>query len=353
MATDGLDPLVGTELAGRYQLNALSRETTLARVYNGVDLQTGAWVTIKVLDPRWQGNDDAAFRFRMEARALAMLQQPNIPRVLDMGAHRDLLPFTVTERHEGESLRSFLRAEAPLPLLRTCQIGAQVARAIAAAHAKELLHRAVSADSVFLLDNAEHGDFVSVPDFDDALVGMDDTVEVPGPNGFVGHTECLAPEYIARGEATEAGDVYALGVVLYQLLCGRAPFTGPDGVVVDDHVRTQADPPNVHIDVKGTWLDALVMRMLSKQPEDRPTAFDVVLELQRGSGSALEPPPLLPVGLVPKRVRPPTPVPLAIPRPTIEDEDQSLVSIGALLVVVFAVGLVVLIAWQLASLSGL
>lgn len=349
MADVAHDPLVGTALGGRYLVEEASHQEQLGRLYQGVDLSTGALLTLKVLDPRWSEVDAAVHRFRQEAAALAAIAHPHAPRVLDLARHRDLFEFQVRERASGEPLAELIRLYAPLPPPRAAALAAQVGRVLAAAHARRIVHRTVSPRTVLRLDNAERGDFLLLCDWAAALVGLDDVVELPGVDGFVGDLHHLAPEYVARGEASEAGDVYALGAALYALIAAAPPFEGPEGLVLDAHLHRRPLPPSTRIGRRAGWIDELVLAMLDKDPAVRPTAAQVVLELQRGTASALEAPSLLPVGVVAARDTAAAP---PARRDGAARRDEALVHAGAVLVVLFLVFLVGLLAVRLASLGG-
>jgi len=342
------DPLLGHTIAERYVLEGPARDERLGRVYHARDLASEGWADVKVLRHALVGDPAALHRFEREVRALAALNHPHVPRVLDHQWHRGLFPYAVLERLDGLSLRELVRLYAPLPVNRVAAIGAQLARVVAACHSRNVVHRGLGPDGVLLLDNAETGDFAVVCDFGEAWVGVDDEIELPRSHGYVGDLACLAPEYLRHGVAGPQSDVYSLGVLLYALRCGVVPFEGRPGEVVDAHVRQRPRPTHDRLGVSPTWMDELIGSTLLKDANARPTAADVVELLQEGAQSDLDAPARLPVGVVKRRD---VPTDRGADRRHADPAQAARVTrLGALIVAVAAVALVVMVALRLALL---
>ncbi|MDW7981240.1 MAG: protein kinase [Thermomicrobium sp.] len=254
-------------LNARYRLDEPIGEGGMAVVYRGYDLVLGRPVAIKVL--RGQFAADASFlrRFEREAQAAARLSHPNIVSVYDVGRD-DGLPYIVMEYVPGKTLKRLILERAPFPLEEAVQIVRQVAAALDFAHHHGLVHRDIKPQNI-LVD--ERG-FVKVTDFGIAK-GLSD-VSLTEAGFGMGTVHYVSPEQ-ARGEpATPASDIYALGVVLYEMLTGRLPFEAdsPIGLAMK-HVHEPPPPPRQFNPTLPPPVEAIVLRALAKDPRQRfPTA---------------------------------------------------------------------------------
>jgi serine/threonine protein kinase len=200
----------------------------MGTVYEGQreDL-AGMPVAIKVLHPRFEDRTEVLVRFRREAEVVATLDHPNIVRVLDFVAPAEGPAFLVMELLRGQTLASAIALEAPFPEQRVAFIASQVLAALEAAHAANVVHRDLKPENLLLTTISGIADVVKLLDFGIAkllLAAEDDRLTQTGH--VLGTPAYMAPEY-ARGEAaTVAGDIYALGCVMYQALTGAQPFTG-------------------------------------------------------------------------------------------------------------------------------
>lgn len=345
------DPLIGHTLAGKYVIQTLVREEGLGKVYDALALPQRSPVSVKVLHPHLVEDKEAFGRFGREMLATAAVAHPNTVKMLDFGEHRGIFHFLVLERLWARTLGDEIAELEKLPPERACHVAAQIASALITAHAEHVVHRNLSSDNVLLLDNAVHGDFVKIRDFgmarlyDERGQADDDISDV---DTRVGTLAYMAPEYIDKGIADPRGDLYALGILLYEMLTGAPPFKGRGGDVLESHVNEVPPPPSEQAAVP-MWLDALVATLLEKDPLMRPrNAAEVLTALQRGTGKRLDPP-----DLAPEPNRPPT-QPGAIARQkAAEAESQGDGSgfgvVSALAVVVILVLLVGLVAITLGS----
>jgi serine/threonine-protein kinase len=266
----------GTLLGGRYEVEGLLGWGGMAEVYLARDRRLGRRVGVKVL--RHQLADDPRFlaRFRREARAAATLRDPRIVAVHDTGSH-DGCPFIVMERVSGRTLAEILRAEGPLDPGRAAAIAEGAAAALAAAHAQGIVHRDVKPSNIMVTEEDE----VKILDFGIArALRWTPLTDTPGTQGT---PEYLSPEQ-ARGEAVDGrSDVYSLGVVLYEMLAGRPPFTGENAIgVAYKHVEESPPPPEALRPELPPALAAIAMRCLAKHPADRyPRAGKLRADLGR------------------------------------------------------------------------
>ena len=216
---------IGTILGGRYRLVELLGQGGMATIFRAVDTQLGRDVAIKLLRPEYLQDPDFSSRFRQEAQAAASLTHPNVVTVFDYGEDPSG-PYIVMEIIDGEDLSTIIRRSGALPPRQATRIAAAVARALAAAHARGLIHRDVKPGNVLIGRDGQ----VKVVDFGIARAVAEAQVTLPGTT--MGSVHYFSPEQ-ARGEpATEASDIYALGIVLYELLTGVRPWEGDSAASV-------------------------------------------------------------------------------------------------------------------------
>jgi serine/threonine-protein kinase len=235
----------------------------MAEVYLTVDRQLGREVAVKVIRERFAEDERFVKRFRREARAAASLSHPNVVAVHDVGVHQGS-PFIVMEHVPGRTLAELVRDGGPMDPGRVAEIGEAVARALGAAHTAGIVHRDVKPGNVMVTADGR----VKVLDFGIARAlrwtPLTDTPAVQGT------AEYMAPEYVRGEGADPRSDMYSLGVVLYELLAGRPPFTGDSPLqVAYKHLEEAPAPPDVVRPGLPAGLTAVVMRCLAKDPGDR------------------------------------------------------------------------------------
>ena len=276
--------------SGRYEIVEHLARGGMAEVYVAHDQLLDRRVALKVLFPEFAADRSFVERFRREARAAAGLNHPNIVSVYDTGEESGTY-FIVMEYVEGRTLRDIIRSEGPLLPQRAADIGADVAAALAFAHRHGVVHRDVKPGNV-LIDRAGR---VKVTDFGIARAG--DTQENLTQTGAVmGTATYFSPEQAQGGAIDPRSDVYSLGVVLYEMVTGRAPFSGDSPVAIAyQHVReTPAPPSSVNPDVPPD-LEACILKCMAKNPANRyATAEDLRADLIRfGQGQRVQAEPVL------------------------------------------------------------
>jgi serine/threonine-protein kinase len=253
----------GTRLGGRYDVIHTLGWGGMAEVYLSVDRQLGREVAVKVIRERFAEDERFVKRFRREARAAASLSHPNVVAVHDVGVHEGS-PFIVMEHVPGRTLAELVRDGGPMDPGRVAEIGEAVARALGAAHAAGIVHRDVKPGNVMVTADGR----VKVLDFGIARAlrwtPLTDTPAVQGT------AEYMAPEYVKGDGADPRSDIYSLGVVLYELLAGRPPFTGDSPLqVAYKHLEEAPAPPDAVRPGLPANLTAVVLRCLAKHPGDR------------------------------------------------------------------------------------
>ena len=263
-------------IADRYELKEIVGTGGMSSVYCAFDTLLERHVALKILHDQFGEDEEHVERFRREARAVAQLSHPNIVTVIDRG-EEDGRQFIVFELIDGENLKELIERGGPLPVGRVLELGLEVGRALAFAHAQGLVHRDVKPQNVLLNDEglAKVTDFGIVRSLD-AVGGQTETGTVLGTSHYI------APEQ-ARGERVDAHtDVYSFGVVLYELLTGDVPYPGDNFLsVAMKHVNEPV--PNV-LDKRPDTplrLATLVERCMAKLPDERPASMgEVVSELE-------------------------------------------------------------------------
>lgn len=267
------DPLLGKVLDERYRIEEPLGQGGIGRVYKARHLILGRHVALKVLLAQYESIPVLQERFRREAEALAALSHPNIVTVTDFGVAEGM-PYLVMELLEGEDLASLIEREIIDPA-RGFAIVRQVLRALAYAHSRELVHRDLKPQNIYVRALGDGTDHVEVLDF--GLARFMGDAPNRGPKltragALIGTPAYMAPEQ-ASGEAVDArADVYAAGIVLFETLAGRKPFEARDpGEMLRSHLLVS--PPRIaQVDpglMVSEKLEALVARALAKSPADR------------------------------------------------------------------------------------
>jgi eukaryotic-like serine/threonine-protein kinase len=228
---------LGDVLGGRYRLVELLGQGGMATIYRATDAQLGREVAVKVLHPEYGRDPAFVARFKQEAQSAASLSHPNIVGVYDFGTDADG-PYIVMELVDGEDVATLLARNGPLPPRQAARLAAEVAHALAAAHARGIVHRDVKPGNVLVSSDGR----VKVTDFGIARAWADARLTLPGVT--LGSVHYFSPEQALGEQATEASDIYSLGIVLYELLSGRRPWEGDSAAAVA-MARISAPPPLV------------------------------------------------------------------------------------------------------------
>ncbi len=258
-------PVVGQQIDGRFALESKLGQGGMGWVYVARHLATDGQVALKVMDPCLGAK--GKMRFAMEARNAAMLTHPNTVRVLDYGQDGDH-PFLVMELLKGASLGEVLKSQGPFDLRRTVSIASQVLKSLWEAHDNEIVHRDIKPANVFLISQQGTTDFVKVLDFG---ISHNLNALADPSQSIVGSPYAMAPEQWQGKDPTPQTDLYAVGCLVYQMLCGQAPFKGPSlpelGIQHMQHALSfdpgSFPPPSAPLQGWIAW-------MMSKSPSERP-----------------------------------------------------------------------------------
>ena len=286
-----MDLQPGTKL-GRYEILSFIGAGGMGQVYRARDEQLGRDVAIKLLPSSFTEKAQVVARFQQEARALGLLNHPNLVTVYDFGNTEESF-YIVLELLEGMTLRARLRAE-PIPAKRAVNLALQIARGMAAAHDRGIIHRDLKPENVFLCKDGR----VKILDFGlarmtpqlDALGTGDDSPTAVGmtlPGSVLGTIGYMAPEQLRAEMADARTDIFAFGVILFEMITGRCPFQGT--TPAETLSRILKDDPDDFGSIGATaprGIEVIVRRCLEKRKEDRfQSAHDLSLALEAVSGS--------------------------------------------------------------------
>jgi serine/threonine protein kinase len=254
-------PTSGLTFGGRYQLSSRVAIGGMGEVWQATDLVIGRTVALKILKDEYLGDPGFLERFRAEARHAALVNHEGIANVFDYG-EEDGSAYLVMELVPGEALSTMIEREHTLPVDKVLDIVAQTANALQAAHAVGLVHRDIKPGNLLITPDGR----VKITDFGIARIA--DQVPLTATGQVMGTVQYLSPEQASGHPASPSTDVYSLGIVAYECLAGRRPFTGESQVAIAmAHINDQ--PPALPGTVPEP-VAALVMSCIAKKPADRP-----------------------------------------------------------------------------------
>jgi serine/threonine protein kinase len=267
------DPLIGRALPGGYLIIELVGIGGMGRVYRAEQTNLGRTVAIKIIHPHLIGEENAAARFITEARAASRLNHPNSVGIIDFGKSPDGQLYLVMEFLRGRDLARVTYDDGPLPFRRIVDVIRQTLAALAEAHSQNIIHRDLKPENIILEPIRSGGDFVKVVDFGLAKMRAETPQRgITSPGIVCGTPEYMSPEQ-ARGDELDArSDLYAVGVILYQLLTGRLPFEAdsPTQVVLAHLTQPPRDPREVAPERRIPLpLVEVTLKALSKNAKDR------------------------------------------------------------------------------------
>lgn len=279
------DPLVGRLVDGRYEVVSRIARGGMATVYLAIDRRLDREVALKVMHPHLaEGSSGSDFvaRFRREARTAARLTHPGLVGVFDQGIDGETSYLTM-EYIDGTNLRRRLGERGSLTLDEALRTAEHVLDALAAAHRTGLVHRDIKPENVLLADDGR----IKLADFGLARAVTEVTSTTTGT--VMGTVAYLAPELVTRGASDARTDVYACGILLYEMLTGAQPFTGETPIqVAFQHVNSDVPPPSDVVSWLPAEVDELVQALAARDPADRPVDATAALALVRRTRGALD-----------------------------------------------------------------
>ena len=278
------DALIGRILDGRYRVGSHLADGGMATVYLALDQRLDRDVALKVMRAHLAHDESFVTRFHREARSAAALSHPNVVAVYDQGED-DGHMFLAMEYVPGHTLREVLHDEGPLSPRAALDIAEPLLQALAAAHEKGLIHRDVKPENVIISDNGT----VKVADFGLARAVSSHTV-TSSAGLLLGTVAYLSPEQVERGVADARSDVYAVGLVLFEMLTGTKAFTGDTAIhVAYQHVHGGVPAPSSRVSGLPPVLDELVAVATARDPDERPADARELLELVHRTRESLPP----------------------------------------------------------------
>ncbi len=277
-------PVAGALLDARYRVGSPIATGGMSTVYRGVDTRLDRPVAIKIMDARFAGDPAFRMRFEREARSAARIDHPSVIDVHDQGVDHDRL-FLVMELVDGSTLRDVLRARGALGVPAAFAVMEQVLCGLAEAHRLGMVHRDVKPENVLISETRE----VKVADFGLAVAAAQAGASHAGT--IMGTVAYLSPEQVATGAADPRSDVYAAGILLYELLTGAPPYTGETAIsVAYRHVTSDVPAPSEIAGDVPPELDAFVQRATRRDPAARPADAAAMLAELRQLAAVLEVP---------------------------------------------------------------
>ena len=278
------DPMIGRLLDGRYRVGSRIARGGMAVVYEATDMRLDRVCALKIMHPNLGDDDDFAGRFVREARSAAKLSHPHVVAVFDQGDDNGTL-FLAMEYIAGHTLRDLIRKEAPMAPAKALALIDPVLSALAAAHQAGMIHRDMKPENVLLADDGR----VKVADFGLARAVSAETQHTATGGILIGTVSYLSPELVVEGRADARSDVYAAGVMIYEMLTGRKPHQGDSPIqIAYKHVHEDVPVPSRTVAGIPPYVDALVARATARDRVLRPADAQVLLHQVRRVRAAID-----------------------------------------------------------------
>lgn len=287
----GQDPLIGQVLEGKYHIQSRIGQGATGAIYRAERINIGDAVAVKVLKPEFAEDYAASERFRREALALGRIRHPNVIAIYDYfeqprQGDRPASIFLVMELLSGKTLRDILRQEHVLDIRRTVRLMVQICAALHVAHERNVIHRDLKPENIMVEQYDRQQEMAKVIDFGLARLRMTGKlIKTLTEQGRVAGTPYyMAPEQWMDRPLDARTDVYALGIICYEMLTGRVPFHADTVMqLANKHVKAPPQPPIELRRELPMGVSQAILRALAKQPQERPsTTLELADALQRG-----------------------------------------------------------------------
>ncbi len=281
----------------RYKILSVLAHGGMGKVYRAEQAPLGRLVALKVLSPDYKGEHDPGFhkRFFLEASTASKLKHPNTVTIFDYGKTDDDVFYIAMELLEGRTLHRLLRDEGPFTPERTVHIASQICRSLREAHGFGVVHRDLKPANVFIVKHGDENEFVKVLDFGLVKNIEEKDEQLTQAGLFLGSPKYMAPEQISGGAVDSRVDVYALGVIIYEMLAGKVPFDSPNSVnILMSHVHEPVPSiavRNPKVEVPRS-LEDVMRKCMAKNVTDRFDGMNDLLTAlkQLGAMRPLDPP---------------------------------------------------------------
>jgi len=276
------DPLVGTTIDGRYQVEKKIGEGGMGVVYLAKHAMIGNRCALKVLRGEMAAEGEVSERFIQEARAAAAIGNDHIIQITDFGQLPDGSAYFVMEFLDGHALHDVIEENAHLPAERVVDIMVQCCEGLAAAHASEIVHRDLKPDNIFLVRKGNNDDFVKILDFGIAKVQSGESGKRLTKTGMIfGTPQYMSPEQAAGTGVDARTDIYSLGIIMYEMLCGHVPFEADTFMgVLTKHLYEEPIPPRrlvPPVDLPQN-VEAILLKAIAKKPDKRYLSMNELAE---------------------------------------------------------------------------
>ena len=268
--------LIGKVVSRRFRIEDIIGSGGMAIVYRAYDLRSKRTVAFKVLREEYEKDEEYLARFNREADVLKKLNHPNIVNLIDSGAVGDM-HYIVLEFVDGKTLKDVIQEKGRLTEQEAVHYALQILAALGHAHSRRIIHRDVKSQNIMVTKNGQ----MKVADF--GIAGLADTQTLSGDGSVMGSVHYFSPEQAKGMKATEASDLYSVGIILYEMLTGHVPFNGETSVsVAMMHLMKEAEPVESQVQVSDA-IAGIVKKAMRKQPHDRYGSADAMIrDLRRG-----------------------------------------------------------------------
>ncbi|WNQ13673.1 Stk1 family PASTA domain-containing Ser/Thr kinase [Paenibacillus aurantius] len=267
--------MIGQVLGGRYEILDRIGGGGMALVYKARDILLNRKVAVKVLRSQFVHDEEFIHRFRREAQSAAALSHPNVVSIYDVG-QKDETHYIVMEYVEGQTLNDLIKEKAPLQVEEAIHIASQICDALEHAHSNQIVHRDIKPHNILLGRNGR----VKVTDFGIARAGTSSSITQTG--SVLGSVHYFSPEHAKGTTAGAKSDLYSLGIVLYQMLTGKLPFSGDSPVSVAlKHLQEDVEEPRKVNPLIPQSVENIILKAMRKNPENRyQSAHEMLMDLE-------------------------------------------------------------------------
>lgn len=265
--------MIGTLLLNRYELLEKIGEGGMGIVYKAKCTLLNRFVAVKILKSELSNHEDFISRFKREANSIASLSHPNIVNIHDVGIENNI-NFIVMEYVNGKTLKQIIKETVRLSTLNTLAISTQIAKALEYAHKNNIVHRDIKPDNILITED----NIVKLTDF--GIAKVTDSVTITNSNNIIGSVHYFSPEQ-AKGKFVDCrADIYALGIVMYEMITGQVPFNSDNSIsVVMMHIQEPVIPPKeVIVDIPEN-INKVILKALEKEPINRFQTANEIIEV--------------------------------------------------------------------------